>query len=72
MSNEQTDVYLLNEHITTLYKEIKELKSKIKEAEEGKYCFGCGYPKDPESYTDANSPRICKNVMCKENELKKQ
>jgi len=47
-------------------------KKKLKEAEDGKYCFGCGYPKDPEPYTDANAPRICKNVMCKENELKKQ
>jgi len=34
MSNEQTDIYLLNEHITALYKEIKELKAKLKEAEE--------------------------------------
>ena len=48
------------------------LESKLKEAEDGEYCFGCGYSKEPEPYTDANAPRICKNVMCKENELKKQ
>jgi len=29
MNKEQTDIYLLNEHITALYKEIKELKVKL-------------------------------------------
>jgi len=32
-----------------------------------KYCPNCGWEKEPILYTDANSKRVCMNILCKLN-----
>jgi NADH pyrophosphatase NudC (nudix superfamily) len=34
-----------------------------------RYCPNCGWEKEPILYTDANSKRVCMNMLCKLNKL---